>query len=153
MKIGVGPTFRTPTNSWSVIREMAELAEKSPYNSFGVLDRLAYDSFGPIAMLAAVAAVKQRLRLITTILVSPLRNAGILAKQAATVDAISEGRLSLGLAVGSRQDHSLVAPACFHDRGKRFTEQLEEMKRIWAGETMGEAIYAVGPLPCPAWRA
>ena len=86
----------------------------------------------------------------TAVLVSPLRNAGVLAKQAATIDAISGGRLTLGLAVGSRQDDSLVAPAGFHDRGRRFSEQLEEMRRIWAGDTLEGATYAVGPLPVQA---
>lgn len=150
MKIGVGPTFLTPTDSWLTIRAMAELADQGPFSSFASLDRLAYDSYEAIALLAAVAGVTQRIRLMTAVLVSPLRNAGVLAKQAATIDAISGGRLTLGLAVGSRQDDSLVAPAGFHDRGRRFNEQLEEMSRIWAGETLGGATYAVGPMPVQA---
>ena len=147
MKIGLGPTFLTPTKSWPTIKRMAELADEGPYSSFAMLDRLAYDSYEPLATLSAVAAVTTRVRLMTAVLVSPLRTAGILAKQAATVDAISNGRLTLGLAVGSRPDDSLVAPAGFHDRGRRFVEQLTEMRRIWAGEKLEGATYAVGPLP------
>ena len=147
MKIGLGPTFLTPTKSWDIIKAMAERAEAGPYHSFAVMDRLAYDSYEPIAMLAAVAAITSRVRLMTAVLVSPLRTAGILAKQAATIDAISDGRLTLGLAVGSRADDALVAPSGFHDRGRRFTEQLEEMKSIWAGQRLEGATYAVGPMP------
>ena len=150
MKISLGPTFQTPTESWPVLKAMAERADAGPYYGFAVLDRLAYNSYEPIATLAAVAAVTTRVRLMTAVLVSPLRNAGILAKQAATVDAISGGRLTLGLAVGSRQDDSLVAPAGFHDRGKRFTEQLDQMRRIWAGETLEGTTFAVGPMPVQA---
>ena len=150
MKIGVGPTFQTPTDSWPAIRAMAERADQGPFSSFASLDRLAYDSYEAIAMLAAVAAITERVRLMTAVLVSPLRNAGVLAKQAATIDAISGGRLTLGLAVGSRQDDSLIAPAGFHDRGRRFEGQLEEMRRIWAGETLEGATYTVGPMPAQA---
>jgi alkanesulfonate monooxygenase SsuD/methylene tetrahydromethanopterin reductase-like flavin-dependent oxidoreductase (luciferase family) len=147
MKIGVGPTFQTPTDSWPTLRAMAEAADSGPFSSFAVLDRLVYDMYEPMALLAALAAVTTRVRLMTAVLVGPLRNAGILAKQAATIDAISGGRLTLGLAVGSRKDDSLVAPAGFHDRGKRFTEQLEEMTRIWRGETLEGAMQPVGPAP------
>ena len=150
MKISVGPTFQTPTASWPAIRAMAEHADAGPFHSFAALDRLAYDMYEPMALLAALAPITTRVRLMTAVLVSPLRNAGILAKQAATVDAISDGRLTLGLAVGSRQDDSLVAPAGFHDRGRRFNEQLDEMARIWAGETLEGATYGVGPLPAQA---
>ena len=150
MKISLGPTFQTPTNSWPVIRAMAERADRGPYYAFASLDRLAYNSYEPMATLAAIAAVTTRVRLMTAVLVSPLRNAGVLAKQAATVDAISGGRLTLGLAVGSREDDSLVAPAGFHDRGRRFTEQLQEMRRIWAGDVQDGATYAVGPMPVQA---
>jgi alkanesulfonate monooxygenase SsuD/methylene tetrahydromethanopterin reductase-like flavin-dependent oxidoreductase (luciferase family) len=150
MKISLGPTFQTPTDSWPLLRAMAERADAGPYHAFASLDRLAYNSYEPIATLAAVAAITTRVRLMTAVLVSPLRNAGVLAKQAATVDAISGGRLTLGLAVGSREDDSLVAPAGFHDRGRRFTEQLQEMRRIWAGDVQDGATYAVGPMPVQA---
>jgi len=129
---------------------MAERADEGPFSSFASLDRLAYDSYEAIATLAAVAAVTRRIRLMTAVLVSPLRNAGVLAKQAATIDAISGGRLTLGLAVGSRQDDSLIAPAGFHDRGSRFSTQLDEMRRIWSGEKLEGATYAVGPAPVQA---
>lgn len=147
MKVSLGPTFLTPTESWPLLRAMAEKADNGPYHSFAALDRLAYNSYEPMATLAAVAAVTSRVRLMTAVLVSPLRNSGVLAKQAATVDAISDGRLTLGLAVGSRRDDSLVAPAEFQDRGRRFTEQLQEMLRIWRGELLEGSTYPVGPLP------
>ena len=147
MKVSLGPTFLTPTGSWPLLRAMAERADSGPYHSFASLDRLAYDSYEPMATLAAVAAITSRVRLMTAVLVSPLRNSGVLAKQAATVDAISGGRLTLGLAVGSRLDDSLVAPTKFQNRGHRFTEQLEEMQRIWRGELLEGSTYPVGPLP------
>lgn len=147
MKIGVGLPFQTPTGSWPRIRELAMRAEAGPFSSFGVLDRIAYNNHESLTLLAGVAAVTERLRLVTAILIGPLRNPGLLAKQAATVDAISKGRLTLGIAVGSREDDYTSAGASFHDRGKRFDAQLAHMRRIWAGEKVDGATYAVGPEP------
>lgn len=147
MKLGVGLPFLTPTESWPYIKQVAERADSGPFSSFTVLDRLAYDNYEPMAMLAAVAAITQRVRLTTAILLAPLRNAGVFAKQAATIDAISNGRLTLGLAVGGRDDDSVVAPVEYHDRGKRFNEQLEFMRKIWNGETIEGAHRPVGPMP------
>ena len=147
MKVGVGLPFKTPTDSWDYIAEVARKADEGPFSSFAALDRLAYDNFEAMIELAAVAAVTKRVGLVTTILLAPLRNAGVLAKQAATIDAISNGRLTLGLAVGGREDDAVVAPVEFHDRGKRFEEQLAHMKRIWAGEVLEGAERPVGPAP------
>jgi alkanesulfonate monooxygenase SsuD/methylene tetrahydromethanopterin reductase-like flavin-dependent oxidoreductase (luciferase family) len=147
MKIGVGLPFKTPTESWPYIKDVARMADEGPFHSFGVLDRLAYDNYEPLAMLAAVAAITTRVELVTAIIMPTLRNAGVFAKQAATIDAISNGRLHLGIAVGGREDDSIVAPVDFHTRGKRFEEQLVHMKRIWMGETLPGAQRPVGPRP------
>ena len=66
-----------------------------------MLDRIVYDSLEPFAALAA-AGVTSRVRLATMIAIGPLRPTGLLAKQAASVHALSGGRLTLGLAVGAR---------------------------------------------------
>ncbi len=147
MKIGIGLPFKTSRDSWPAIEALARKADEGPYSSFAVIDRLAYDNYEPLIMLAALASVTKRVRLMTAVLVGPLRRAGVLAKQAATIDAISGGRLSLGMGVGSREDDSLVAPAGFHDRGRRFNTQLELMRRIWRGEIVNDAQRPVGPEP------
>jgi alkanesulfonate monooxygenase SsuD/methylene tetrahydromethanopterin reductase-like flavin-dependent oxidoreductase (luciferase family) len=147
MKIGIGLPFQTSRDSWRVIETMARKADAGPYSSFAVIDRLAFDNYEPLVMLAALAAVTKRIRLMTAVLVGPLRRAGVLAKQAATIDAISGGRLTLGIAVGSREDDALVAPSGFHDRGVRFNEQLELMRAIWRGEIVNNAQRPVGPEP------
>ena len=145
MKIGIGLPFKTSRDSWPAIEALARKADEGPYSSFAVIDRLAYENYEPLIMLAALASVTRRVRLMTAVLVGPLRRAGVLAKQAATIDAVSGGRLSLGMGVGSREDDSLVAPAGFHDRGRRFNTQLELMRRIWRGEIVNDARRPVGP--------
>jgi alkanesulfonate monooxygenase SsuD/methylene tetrahydromethanopterin reductase-like flavin-dependent oxidoreductase (luciferase family) len=97
--------------------------------------------------LAAAAAVTERIRLMPTILIAPLHaNAALLAKQTATIDALSGGRFVLGVGLGAREDDYEASGLDFKGRGARLEQQLEEMKRIWAGEERGYA-GAIGPPP------
>ena len=80
----------------------------------------------------------ERIRLVTDILIGPVRtNTALLAKQAATIDHLSGGRLTLGLAVGGRQDDYEESEADFKGRGKAFDAQLAELHEVWSGDTVG----------------
>jgi len=147
MKIGIGLPAMIPGTSGDVILEWARRAEAHDFTSLGITDRVVYGNYEPLIALAAAAAVTHRIRLMTTILIAPLRPAGLLAKQAASLDALSGGRLTLGLGVGAREDDFVAAPASFHDRGRRFDQQLALMKRIWASQPAVEGVGPVGPLP------
>jgi alkanesulfonate monooxygenase SsuD/methylene tetrahydromethanopterin reductase-like flavin-dependent oxidoreductase (luciferase family) len=94
-----------------------------------------------------VAGVTERIRLATSILIAPNRlNAALLAKQAATLDHVSGGRLVFGVAVGGRPDDYAASGADFGTRGRRFDEMLAEWERLWAGEP-GQGGAVVGPTP------
>jgi alkanesulfonate monooxygenase SsuD/methylene tetrahydromethanopterin reductase-like flavin-dependent oxidoreductase (luciferase family) len=147
MDIGIGLPATIPWTNAPLILEWAKRADSSPFSSLGILDRLVYPNYEPLITLAAAAAVTERVRLMSTVLIAPLRRAGVLAKQAATIDALSGGRLTLGLGVGAREDDFQFAPASFHDRGRRFEEQLELMKHVWSGQAVSDEIGAVGPTP------
>ena len=126
---------------WSVEGERAGFA------SLAVLDRLVYDNFECLTTLAAAAAVTEHVRLMTSILIGPLHtNTALLAKQVATVDRISGGRLTLGMAVGARPDDFTASGADHAHRGRDFTAQLEELRQVWGGERRGFA-GAIGPTP------
>ncbi len=150
MKVGIGLPGAIPGTAPDDLLEWARRADQGPFSTLGIIDRLAYDSYEPMVALGAIAAVTSRVRLMTCILLAPLRNAGMMAKQAATVDVLSGGRLTLGMAIGSRADDYEASPAPFRNRGKRFDEQLAHMKRVWAGEVLSEGAYAVGPTPVQA---
>src|SRR5579871_3176639 len=147
MQIGIGHPGTIPGVKGQLILDWARRADAGHFSSLGSLDRLVYPNYDALITLTAAAAVTQRIRFITTILIAPLHNAGLLAKQAASLDALSGGRLTLGLGVGGREDDFRAAPASFNDRGKRFETQLETMKRAWAGEPLAEDIGPVGPPP------
>ena len=150
MDIGIGLPATIPWTNAPLILEWAKRADSSPFSSLGILDRLVYPNYEPLITLAAAAAVTERVRLMTTVLIAPLRRAGVLAKQAATIDTLSGGRLTLGLGVGAREDDFQIAPASFHDRGRKFEEQLDLMKRVWSGQPVSDEIGAVGPPPAQA---
>ncbi len=128
------------------IVEWARRAEEAGFSSLGTIDRIVYPNYESLISLAAAAAVTERIRLVTDILIAPLRRTALLAKQAATIDNLSGGRLVLGLAVGGRPDDYEAAGADFHARGRTFERQLEELGRLWAGEG------GVGPAPANGKR-
>lgn len=147
MDIGIGlPSSIRGVNRDSLL-ESARRADAAGFSTAGTIDRLVFPNYEPLAVLAAAAAVTERIKLATTILLAPLRaNHALFAKQAATVDHLSEGRLVLGIGVGLRPDDFEASGVDFHTRGKVFDRQLEEMTRIWSGEKMGVA-GPIGPPP------
>lgn len=114
----------------------AELADRGPFSSLGVLDRVVFDSFDPFLSLAAAAAVTERIALVTMVVIGPLRRAGLLAKQAASVDALAGGRLVLGLSIGAREDDYAAAAVPRVDRGDRFSRQLVELRDAWESDRL-----------------
>ena len=147
MKIGIGTPGTIETLTGDFIKEYARRADAAGFSTMTHLDRLVYSNNDPFIVLTTAAAVTKRIRLMTSVLLAPMRGAGILAKQAATLDAISGGRLTLGMAVGSRKDDYAAAPASYGDRGKRFDDQLALMRRVWSGESAMEGSGPVGPAP------
>lgn len=147
MDIGIGLPSAVPGAGGEQIVDWARVAEERGFSSLGVIDRLVYGTAEPLVTLAAAAAVTRRVRLVTSILLAPLRvNAALLAKQAASVNHLSSGRLLLGMAVGGYADDYEASAVPFHERGRRFDRMLGEMARVWAGEPMGFA----GPIGPPS---
>ena len=147
MDVAIGLPATIPGVERDELLEWARRAEARGFSSLGTIDRLVYGNYEPLLALAAAAAVTERIRLATTVLLAPLRvSAAVLAKQAATVDHLSNGRLVLGVAIGGREDDYQAAGVDFHTRGKAFDEMLETWQRVWAGESFGTA-GAIGPKP------
>ena len=114
-----------------MVVEWAQGADAGVFSSVGVVDRMRYECFEPMVTLAAAAAVTNRVGLVTMVVIGPLRNSAVLAKEAATIDSISGGRLTLGLAVGARADDYLATGAPTGGRGDRLTEELVELRLFW----------------------
>ena len=145
MNIGVGLPTSTPGISAELLFEWAKRADAGPFSSLGVVDRVAYQNYEPFTALAAAAAVTRRVRLATMVVIAPLRNTAILAKQAASLDALSGGRLTLGLAVGARGEDYQASGVESRGRGRRFGEQLEAIRDVWEEGKIGPTPNAPGP--------
>ncbi len=128
MRVGVGLPTTTPGADGALLVDWARKADAGPFSSLGVLDRLVYDSFDPFASLAAAAAVTTDVRLATMIAIGPVRPAAQLIKGAASVQALSQGRLTLGLAIGARADDYEVCDVPTKGRGNRLSDQLAELR-------------------------
>jgi alkanesulfonate monooxygenase SsuD/methylene tetrahydromethanopterin reductase-like flavin-dependent oxidoreductase (luciferase family) len=115
--------------------EWARRADEAGFSSLGTIDRILFPSYESLISLAAAAAVTERIELVTDILIAPLRaNTALFAKQTATLDHLSEGRLVLGLAVGGREDDFEVSGVDFSKRGRIFDRQLEELGTLWGSD-------------------
>jgi alkanesulfonate monooxygenase SsuD/methylene tetrahydromethanopterin reductase-like flavin-dependent oxidoreductase (luciferase family) len=145
VQIGIGLPNMIAGTPTATILEWARKADAGPFSTLSTLDRLVYPNYEALMTLAAVTSVTQRIRLMTTVLIAPLRNPGVLAKQSASLDALSGGRLTLGLGIGGREDDFMVANEPFHLRGQHFEEQLNLMRRAWAGESPIPGVSPMGP--------
>jgi alkanesulfonate monooxygenase SsuD/methylene tetrahydromethanopterin reductase-like flavin-dependent oxidoreductase (luciferase family) len=142
MDIGIGLPNAVRGVDRRGIVDWARRAEDAGFSSLGTIDRLAYPSFESLIALSAAAAVTERIRLVTDILIAPLRaNTALFAKQTATLDQLSGGRLELGLSPGGREDDYELSGLDFGARGRAFDRQLEDLERLWRGDG------GVGPAP------
>jgi alkanesulfonate monooxygenase SsuD/methylene tetrahydromethanopterin reductase-like flavin-dependent oxidoreductase (luciferase family) len=137
MDIGIGlPNTVVGVDKRGIV-DWARRAEEAGFASLGTIDRLVYENYESLIALTAAAAVTDRIRLVTDILIAPLRPTALLAKQTATLDHLSEGRLVLGLAVGGREDDYAAAGVEFHERGKIFDRQLDDLAEHWRSGDLG----------------
>jgi alkanesulfonate monooxygenase SsuD/methylene tetrahydromethanopterin reductase-like flavin-dependent oxidoreductase (luciferase family) len=145
MRVGVGLPTTTPGADGALLVEWARRADAGPFSSLAVLDRLLYDSIDPFAALSAAAAVTERIRLATMIAIGPLRPAAMLVKDAASVQALSGGRLTLGLAVGAREDDYEAAHVPHQGRGARLSDQLGALRDWDAAAVVPGAVRDAPP--------
>ncbi len=130
MRVGVGLPTGVPGTDRELIVRWARQADAGPFASLGVIDRVIYDSLDPIVGLSAAAAVTERIELVTSILISPLRETSTLAKQLASLAALAPGRLTVGTAIGARGDDYEANEFAKGNRGRRLTDQLAQLRTL-----------------------
>ncbi|MGH9075138.1 MAG: LLM class flavin-dependent oxidoreductase [Acidimicrobiales bacterium] len=124
--------------------------DEGPWSSLAVPERVTYTSHSLTVQLAAAAALTDRVRLWTTLIVLPAHNAVQVAKDMASVDQLSDGRLTLAVGVGGREHDYRAVGGDFTRRWTRMDAQVAEMRRIWSQEPPFEGADPVGPPPVQA---
>jgi probable F420-dependent oxidoreductase len=156
------PEFTTKAG----LTRFCEVAEANGFAGIGFTDHPApterwlkaggHDALDPFAALAFCAAVTDRLRLIPNILVLPYRNPFVVAKAAATLDALSGGRFTLAVATGYMRGEYKALGVDFEERNARFDEAIEVIRGIWSeedfayeGVTFSAKGQTANPKPSP----
>ncbi|MFF4767306.1 LLM class F420-dependent oxidoreductase [Streptomyces sp. NPDC001255] len=122
-----------------------------PYPDREWLANGGHHAFDPFVALSTMAAVTERLRVITYVMVAGYRSPYLAAKAAASLDLLSGGRLTLGMAAGYLKREFDALGADFAHRGKLLDEAIDAMRATWAGEEhTGEHFAASGHLSLPA---
>src|SRR5260370_38680813 len=140
MKIGLHlPQIGAPP---AEIAQAAQRAEQAGYESIWVSDHLVVPESGgrlppleilePIATLAYVAAVTSRIKLATSVIVVPYRNAIHLAKELATLDRLSSGRVVAGVASGRLESEFRALGVSFENRGAYTHGSIALMRATWS---------------------
>jgi alkanesulfonate monooxygenase SsuD/methylene tetrahydromethanopterin reductase-like flavin-dependent oxidoreductase (luciferase family) len=138
MDVAIGLPNAVPGTTGEQLTEWARRAEARGFSSLGTIDRIACPNIEPLVALAAAAAVTERIGLATTVLLGPLReNPVALAKQVASLHAISGHRMTLGIGLGGRDDDYEIAGVETGTRGRDLDAMLERIWEVWKGEEMG----------------
>ncbi len=131
IQLGVGLPSVVPGASADLLLRWARGADASTFSTLGVHDRLAWDGFECLGVLNAAAAVTERIKLASLVLIAPLRPAMLIGSQAAAIQRLSQGRLTLGVGIGPRRDDYEAAGSAFGTRGRRLEGQLHEFHELW----------------------
>jgi len=144
MRIGIGLPAAVPGADMSTLGQWAAEGERAGFAAVGVIDRLVYDNLDPLIALAAASARTERVELLTTVLTVGWRNNPILlAKQMASVELISDGRLTAGLGLGGWPEDFIASQVPLAGTAALWESTLEAMGQVWAGRMSGQG----GPMP------
>ncbi|HEY3501850.1 MAG TPA: LLM class flavin-dependent oxidoreductase [Actinocatenispora sp.] len=147
MRIGIGLPNPVPDTPGVRMVEWARRAEDRGFTALTTIDRIVFPSYDSLTALAVAAGATTRIGLTTNILLAPVYPPVLLAKTAASLDQLSGGRLTLGLAVGGRPDDFAAVGRDPGTRGRDFDAALDLMHRAWRGEPVVGGEEAVCPTP------
>ena len=161
MKIGVSLPIRELKDDIGALVAFAQAADELGYTHLRVPDQVLRPNSGhlhePLIALAYIAAATKNIELCPSVIVAPARQTVLLAKQLATLDAMSGGRVRLGIGVGGSAPEYEALGEDFHTRGRRCEEQIDLLRRLWTEETVDfdgrwDSVHGAGLDPLPAQR-
>lgn len=135
----------TLSQAGPLMADWARRAEERGFTSLATIDRIVYPNFDTMTTLAFAAGATSRIRLLSGVLLAPLYPSVWLAKAAASLDAMSGGRLTLGLGVGGRGDDFAAMGRDMTRRGRDMDETLDTMRTVFGGGTRDGDAFPVAP--------
>lgn len=161
MRIGISLPVRELQDDLGALRAFAEAAEELGFTHLRVPDQVIRPDTGPLnepmTVLSYIAAVTDKIELVPSVIVLPARPTVLVAKQAASLDRLSGGRLRLGIGVGKHPEEYEALGTDFHTRGARCEEQIDLLRRLWTEEIVDfegrwDRVSGVGLDPLPVQR-
>lgn len=147
MKISLCLPYAKAEIDRRVLIDWCRRADEGPFESLSCGERVMGPAVDMRVTLAAAAALTDRVRIVPSLYVLPMHSAVRAAKEIATLDMLSEGRVTVVVGVGGRPKDYQAVGASFERRHVRMDEQVAEMKRVWAGERVFEGADPIGPAP------
>ncbi len=147
MKIGLSLPTMLPGVDREAVLGWSRRIEADGYDTIGFGERIAYHNLELFSVLAAAAAVTERVGIASTIVVLPMHSSAWIAKQSATLDVLSSGRYTLGVGVGGRNEDYRALNRSFDRRFARMDEQVAHIRSLWRGAPAGDGLDPVGPKP------
>lgn len=145
MKIGLCFPYTQETLDRDLTLAWLRRVDEGPFSTISCGERMIGPSVDMMALVAAAAAVTQRVRIVPTLYVLPMHPAIKVAKHAATVDMISGGRTSITVGIGGRVHDYLCMEKEPVNRYAKMDEQVAQIRRIWAGEIPFDGAEPIGP--------
>jgi alkanesulfonate monooxygenase SsuD/methylene tetrahydromethanopterin reductase-like flavin-dependent oxidoreductase (luciferase family) len=148
MQVGVCLPYSEPGITRRTLVDWCRAIEDGPFTSISCGERISGpDAVEMRTMLAGAALLTERVRIVPTLYVLPMRSAVWAAKEIATLDVLTNGRVDVVVGTGGRpQDYQAVG-AEWTTRDARLPEQVAQMRRIWAGEPAIAGGEPIGPKP------
>ena len=147
MKVGICLPYAEPELDRERLIAWCRLVDDGPFSSLSCGERMIGASREMGSVLAAAAVLTSRVRIVPSLYVLPMHSAVWAAKEIATLDILSEGRVTVTVGVGGRQDDYRAVEVPFERRHARMDEQVASMRRVWNGEPGFPGAPEVGPLP------
>lgn len=147
MKIGLCLPYMKRDYDRATFLEWCRRVDQGPFSSLSCGERITGYTYEMRTLLAAAAAVTERVKIVPSLYVLPMHSAVWAAKEIATLDQISGGRVTVTVGVGGRKNDYKAVGASFKNRHQRMDDQVAEMRRIWAEEPPFEGCDPVGPVP------
>lgn len=150
MKIAICLPYMEKNYGRAQILEWCRRIDDGPFSSLSCGERITGYTLEMRNMLAFAAAATQRVRIVPSLYVLPMHSAVWAAKEIATLDVLSEGRVTVTVGVGGREMDYNAVGASFDKRHARMDEQIHTMRKIWQGEPAVTGGDMIGPAPIQA---